>query len=114
MVTVTTMSSTLDQVLVLEAVEGGGDLGHARGRELGLDLVELLAHHFVEASAVAEDFEQFADGLGKAFELAADLVAAERGQAVEAKLEDRLHLRFGQAVVRRRLACGSTASTSMM
>ncbi len=31
----------------------------------------------------------------------ADLVAAERGQAVEAKLEDRLHLRFGQAVASR-------------
>ena len=52
--------------------------------------------------------------VGKPFELAADLVAAERGQAVQAKLEDRLHLRFGQLVGRRRLACGSTASTSWM
>ena len=50
----------------------------------------------------------------KAFELAADLVAAERGQAVEAKLEDRLHLRFGLSLYFSRLACGSTASTSSM
>ena len=73
-------------------------LAHARRRELGFDLVELLAHHLVEASAVGEDFEQFADALGEAFELVADLVAAKRGQAVEAKLEDRLHLGFGQPV----------------
>ena len=66
-----------------------------------VDLVELLAHHLVEAGAVAEDFEQFADGRGEPFELAADLVAAERGQAVEAKLEDRLHLGFVTAVGRR-------------
>ena len=35
---------------------------------------------------------------GEPFELVADLVAAERGQAVQAKLEDRLHLRFGELV----------------
>ena len=52
--------------------------------------------------------------VGKAFELAADFVAAERGQAMEAKLEDRLHLRFAQACRSSPLACGSTASTSAM
>ena len=77
----------LDQILVLQPVEGGGDLGHARGGELGLDLVELLAHHLIEACAIAKDFKQFADGLGKPFELAANLVAAQArsGDAGEAR-----------------------------
>ena len=50
---------------------------------------------------LAEDFKQFADVLRKTFELVADFVAAERGQAMEAKLEDRLHLRFGELVASR-------------
>ena len=47
----------LDEVLVLDAVGGRRKLAHPRGRELGFDLVELLSHHFVEASAVGENFE---------------------------------------------------------
>ena len=102
----------LDQILVLEAIEGGGDLGDARRCELGFDLVELLPHHFIEAGPVAEDFKQFADGLGKSFKLAANFVAAEGGQAMQAQFEDRFDLRFAIAGRLRRPACGSTASTS--
>src|SRR4029079_19754980 len=76
----------------------GSELAPARRCEHGLDLVELLAHHLIESRAVGEDFEQLADVLRKPFELSGDFVAAERGQAVQAQFEDRLHLRLGQPV----------------
>jgi hypothetical protein len=92
---------------------GGRDLGDPRSREGFGDGVELLAHHLVEADAVAEDLEQFADRCGELLELAADLVAAERGQAVEAQLEDGPDLGFGEPVAVA-LDLGSTASTRAM
>ena len=76
----------------------GASSAHARRGELGLDLVELLAHHLVQARAVRQDFKQFADVLRQTLELVADLVAAERSQAVEPQVEDRADLRFGQPV----------------
>ena len=36
--------------------------------------------------------------VASAFQFAADFLAAERGQAVEAKLEDRADLRFAEAI----------------
>ena len=89
----------LDQILVVDAVGCGGDLGHAWGREHLVDLVELFAHHRIELCPVAEDVEQFGNRRGQFLQLAGDLVATERGQAVEAKLEDRLHLGFAERVV---------------
>ena len=77
MVTVTTMSSTSIRSSSSRPSKAAAISRHARGRELGLDRVELLAHHFVEAGAIAKDFKQFADGLGKSFQLAANLVAAQ-------------------------------------
>src|SRR5690606_30618550 len=51
----------LDQVLVLDAVPGGGDLADTRGRILVADFDQFLAHHFVEPAAVGEDREVFLD-----------------------------------------------------
>ena len=88
----------LDQVLVLDPVPGGRDLGDSR-RRIGVgDLVELVAHHRVELDPVAEDLEQSGDRGGELAQLAGDLVAAERGQAVQAELEDGADLGVGQAV----------------
>src|SRR5690606_15462177 len=87
-----------DQVLVLDAVPGGGDLADARGRILVADFDQLLAHHFVEPAAVGEDREVFLDLHREFLEFVADLVAPQRGQAVQAQLEDRPYLRVGQAV----------------
>ena len=76
-----------------------GAISVTRGVAIGCgDLVELLAHHRVELDPVAEDLEQLADRGGELAQLAGDLVAAERGQAVEAQLEDRADLGVGQAV----------------
>src|SRR5947208_1512757 len=55
----------LDQILVLDSVGGGGKLAHPWGRELGCDLVELLAHHFIKAGTISQNFKQFSDVLGK-------------------------------------------------
>ena len=88
----------LDQILVLDPVPGGRDLGDPRGGELVGDLVELGAHHRVELDPVAEDLEQLADRDGELPQLAGDLVAAEAGQAVEAQLEDGPDLGVGKAV----------------
>ena len=46
----------------------------------------------------AEDLEQLADRSGEPLQLVADLVAAERGQAVEAQVEDRADLSLAQRV----------------
>src|SRR5690606_17231581 len=61
-------------------------------------LVELGPQDRVKARPVAEDIEQLADACRQPFKLCADFVAAERGKAMQPELEDRLYLRFGQAV----------------
>ena len=88
----------LDQVLVFEAVPGGRDFGQARGGIGRADFLKLAAHHGVELHAVGEDRKISLDRRSQALELVADLVAAQRGEAVEAQFEDRPHLQFGQAI----------------
>src|SRR5205085_2863475 len=86
---------TIGRPLVLGPPSGSfRQLGNAGRCELRVDLVELLAHHLVEAGAIGENFEQFADARGELFKLTGNLIAAERGQAVEAQLEDRFYLRL--------------------
>ena len=88
----------LDQVLVLDPVPGGGDLGDSRGC-IGLgDLVELGAHHRIELGPVGEDLEQAGDRGGELAKLSGDLVAAQCGEAMQAQLEDGADLGGGQAV----------------
>ena len=88
----------LDEVFVVAAVPRGGDFGHARRRVLIADRLQFLAHHLVQLAPVGEDREVVFDLGREFFQLVADLVAAERGQAVQTQVEDRLHLPFGQAV----------------
>ncbi|MCY1171370.1 hypothetical protein D9M73_114790 [compost metagenome] len=88
----------LDQILIVNAIGGGGDVGLARGREFGADRDQFLAHHREQLGAIGENGEQFGDRIGEALQFVADLVATECGEAVEAQIEDRTDLQFGQAI----------------
>jgi len=88
----------LDQVFVFKAIPGGGDFGDTRRGIGGADFLKLAAHHAVKLHAVGKDREVFLDRERQFFELVADLVTAQRSEAVEAQFEDRLHLPFGQLV----------------
>ncbi len=83
-----------DQVLELELLLGGGDLGApvvAAAVDL-LDLEQLLADERVDAGRVAEDRTKLGDPLLEVGELVLDLLAREPGEAREPKVEDRLRL----------------------
>jgi hypothetical protein len=98
MVTVTTMSSR--SIRSSSSIpSAGGDLGDARrGETWRRSRRTRRACITRRACAVAEDLEQLGDRGGELAQLAADLVAAERGEAVEAQLEDGADLRVGEAV----------------
>ena len=72
----------LDQVLVLDLGVHLEDLGAARGAELRLDGVELVLDDGDDAGARAQDGEIVGDLAAELRQLIADLVAAERGQAL--------------------------------
>ena len=72
----------LDQVLVLDLGVHFEDLGAARGAELRLDGVELVLDDGDDARARTEDGEIVGDLAAELRKLIADLVAAERGQAL--------------------------------
>src|SRR5215472_18290502 len=63
-----------------------------RGAELILHRAQLFADHLHEPRARAEDFEVALDLDHDAVELLGDLVALERRQALQAKIEDRPRL----------------------
>ena len=100
----------LDQVLVLDLALDVDDLGLPRRRELGLDRRQLVADDADDAGARAEDVEVVLDLGGDLLQVLADLVAAERGQALETQIEDRLRLLGGEAVG----AAGSHAVTRIV
>src|SRR5262249_31421439 len=72
----------LDQVLVLDFAFHLENFGAARGAELGFDRAELLLDDGNDAGSRAQNVEIVADLGTERLELAADLVAAERGQAL--------------------------------
>jgi len=72
----------LDQVLVLDLAFHLEDLGAARGAELGLDCGELVLDDGDDAGAAAQDVEIVGNLDPKLLQLVADLVAAERGEAL--------------------------------
>ena len=88
----------LDQVLVLDLGVHLEDLGAARGAELRLDGVELVLDDGDDAGARAQDGEIVGDLAAELRQLIADLVAAERGQALEPEVEDGAGLILGQAI----------------
>jgi hypothetical protein len=88
----------LDQVLGLELAFLLDDLGAPRGGEVGLDLGELVLDDALHAGARAQDRQVVLDLAAELFELRADLVAPERGEALQAQVEDGAGLLFGQAV----------------
>ena len=63
-----------------------------------LDRGELVLDDGLDARARAQDVEIIGDFLGELVELGLDLVAAERGQALQAQIEDGLGLLVGQLV----------------
>jgi hypothetical protein len=78
-----------DQVLDVDLVLGGRDLGAAIvGEALG-DLAQLLLDEAQDARLVAEDRAQLLDALDDVGVLVADLVGLERRQLRQAQVEDR-------------------------
>ena len=96
----------LDQVLVLDPVPGGRDLGNARRRIGVADVLELLAHDAIQLHAIGKDREILLDRDAQFLELVADFVPPQSGETMEAEVEDRLHLPFGQAIGPARLLVG--------
>ncbi len=88
----------LDQVLVLDAGIPVEDLGPARGGVFGPDFRQLVLDDAHDAGARAQDVEVVGDLVGQPLQLVADLVAAERGQALQPQVEDGAGLGLGQAV----------------
>ena len=82
----------LDQVLVLDLVFLLDDHGLARGGEFGLHLGEFVLDDGLDARARAQDFEIVGDLDRELVEFLGDLVAAERGQALQAQVENGLGL----------------------
>ena len=92
----------LDQVLVLDLAFLLDDDGAARRGELRLHRAELVLDDRLDARARAQDVEIVGDLVGELVELGLDLVAAERGEALQAQIEDRPRLLVGQPVGARR------------
>ena len=88
----------LDQVFVLDLGIHFEDLGAPRRAELRLDAVELVLDDGDDARARAEDGEIVGDLAAELRQLIADLVTAERGQALEPEVEDGAGLILGEAV----------------
>ena len=88
----------LDQVLVLEVGPALDDLGLARRRELVADRLQLVLDDRLDARARGQDVEVVADLRGELLQLLGDLVAAERGQPLQAQLEDGARLLVGEPV----------------
>ncbi len=87
----------LDQVLVLDLALHLDDLGEAGRAELGFDVAELTLDDVDDARARGQDRQELLDLLADLLQLVADLVAAERGQALQAQIEDGAGLLVGQA-----------------
>ena len=67
-------------------------------RELGLDRRQLALDDGDDAGAGAQNLQIVGDLAAELGQLVADLVAAERGQALQAQIEDGARLLLGQAV----------------
>ena len=89
---------TLDQVFIFQTIPSGGDFRQPRGGVGGADFRQFFAHHGVKFYPVAKDRKISLDRQRQALQFITDFVAAQRGQAVQAQFEDRLHLPFGQAI----------------
>ena len=92
------MSSRGDEVLVVDVGVPIEDLRPARGREGVADLGELVLDDRHDPRARAQDVEIVRDLVGELLQLVADLVAAERGKALQAQVEDGAGLRLREAV----------------
>ena len=100
-----------DQVLELELLLGGDDLG-AAVVALAVeraDLRQLLADHAVDPRLVAEQRAQLADALLEILELQLDLLAGETRQAGEPQVENRLRLDLRERELRHQLRAGLVA-----
>jgi hypothetical protein len=81
-----------DQVLDVDLVLGVGDLRAAVVAVAIADLEQLLADQAHDLGLVAEDVAQPGDPLDDVGVLGLDLVRLERGEALQAQVEDRLRL----------------------
>src|SRR3546814_6738196 len=88
----------LDEVFVVDAVGGGSDERPARSREFVAHRDQFFAHHAIKFDTVGENRKQFLNDGSQLTAFLADFVAAERGDTVQAEVEDRLPLYFGQAL----------------
>ena len=86
-----------DQVLDVHVVLGEGDLGAPLVAVALLDLEQLLLDQAHHARLVAEDLAQLLDPLERVRVLLLDLVRLERGEPLEAQVEDRLGLDLREA-----------------
>ena len=86
----------LDQVLVLHLAFLIDDHGAARGGELVLDLDHLGLDDRLDAGAGAQDVEIVGDLGGELVEFLLDLLAPERGEALQPQIEDRARLFVGE------------------
>src|SRR5215468_2781481 len=87
----------LDQVLVLDLTFHFHDLGEPRRSELRLDVGELSLDDVDDAGPRRENAQVLLDFIPKLLELVADLVAPERGQSLQAQIEDGTGLLVGEA-----------------
>jgi hypothetical protein len=83
-------------ILVLDLALRFRDHGAARRGKLVLHRRELFLDDRLDARAGTENIEVVGDLGGELVELVLDLVAAERGEALQAQIEDRLGLLGGQ------------------
>ena len=98
-----------DQVLDVDLVLAGRDVGAALvGEALG-DLPELLLDQVQDGLLAAEQLAQLADPLGDVGVLGLDRVGLQRGQLGEAKVEDRRCLHRGEVEVLDELLAGDVA-----
>ena len=81
-----------DQVLDVDVVLGVGDLRAPLVAVGVLDLEQLLLDQVAHPLLVAEDLAQLLDPLDHLVVLALDLVGLERGEPLQAEVEDRLRL----------------------
>ena len=85
----------LDQVLVVHVADRLGDFGAARRRELRLQRGQVFLDDGLDARARAQDIEIIGDLGGELVQFGGDFVAAQRGQALQPQVENRLRL-FGR------------------